>query len=855
MITAKSQYSFLRSIVQTVVEISGTMSIQDMSNFVSSFYALVLLHKNLPESFYIEDFEVEYNALNDNFPDLFSSFKATLSKINKENVERLYNSLRKAESFTDLNCDNNISWLYQLLKRDLEKSAFNKIGENKNKIEGKDLLYTTQFFTDEYMVKYLVDTCIKENGEHVGDLVFVDTSMGGGNFLTYAFAAMYEWYIENTNKRPDEIVSIIIGEQLVGYDLDPHLPIIASLSLYVNVALKTNIYKIPTISFYSGKDKDIYGYMAEKIISNKINKWGFQEHINNLKLSSKRIIYVTNPPFMGKRDMEPKLKNHLLSLFPQCKGDLCFSFLAKLLNQLRSHDLLAVVAQNGWMNLSSLKKFRETVLDNCHIDYCADLGSNAFFAINGEKTNIVLSIISKKRESLSSIFYNLRGLSYNEKSKYLLNGEKLEKIRYVIDQQEFKKNPSYELSYELVNSFMSLNTLDTYSKFAKTMQGSSTGNNSEFVKYVWDSKANGKEWKLVSKGGGFSKWQGLNIYKVKWGNNGDLIANNPGSALRNVKEMPSTELVYSDTGTLGLNVRLLLSGQVFIASGPGIKVLEGNKYCHLAFLNSKIATCILKIKNPKFTISAGYIGQLPVKGEIFKSDDLAKYAKKMIKLKATFLSSKVPNSEFSHSDYDAITDLDGYINQLIIADFKNYYKRKVVEDKIDCIILDFYKFSNPQLELVSQMLGLPPEPKGKMSIPEFDKFFSSQMTEGCVTISRKLNGCISGSENLLESASYEFGFSVGAIYRLLSRNVNDFILLRKMYKQDLIHKLTLKVCGINDLKSGCSKVVDPISVVKKLRKEYPYLYEKLLISQEVIVDVITRLHFKCFMNTPILKIK
>ena len=76
-----------------------------------------------------------------------------------------------------------------------------------------------------------------------------------------------------------------------------------------------------------------------------------------------------------------------------------------------------------------------------------------------------------------------------------------------------------------------------------------------------------------------------------------------------------------------------------------------------------------------------------------------------------------------------------------------------------------------------------------------------------------------------------------------------------MYKQDLIHKLTLKVCGINDLKSGCSKVVDPISVVKKLRKEYPYLYEKLLISQEVIVDVITRLHFKCFMNTPILKIK
>jgi hypothetical protein len=41
------------------------------------------------------------------------------------------------------------------------------------------------------------------------------------------------------------------------------------------------------------------------------------------------------------------------------------------------------------------------------------------------------------------------------------------------------------------------------------MQGTSTGNNNEFVKFAWE--VNGSpDWKLVSKGGGFSKWAGLN---------------------------------------------------------------------------------------------------------------------------------------------------------------------------------------------------------------------------------------------------------------------------------------------------------------------------------------------------------
>ena len=112
------------------------------------------------------------------------------------------------------------------------------------------------------------------------------------------------------------------------------------------------------------------------------------------------------------------------------------------------------------------------------------------------------------------------------------------------------------------------------------MQGSSTGDNKLMVKYIWETDEEG--WVLASKGGGYSKWGGLNFYKVKWGKRGELLKGNKGSALRNSSEIDNTAIVYSDTGTLGLSTRERLDGQVFIASGPGIKVLKGDPLCHLA---------------------------------------------------------------------------------------------------------------------------------------------------------------------------------------------------------------------------------------------------------------------------------
>ncbi len=72
---------------------------------------------------------------------------------------------------------------YQFLKKDSEKTAFKKI-KNSVKMQDEDYLYATQFFTDKYMVKYLVDEALSGYSQKVlKDIVIIDCAAGGGNFF------------------------------------------------------------------------------------------------------------------------------------------------------------------------------------------------------------------------------------------------------------------------------------------------------------------------------------------------------------------------------------------------------------------------------------------------------------------------------------------------------------------------------------------------------------------------------------------------------------------------------------------------------------------------------------------------
>lgn len=843
-------------LIQTLVGVAneiGTFTVQDKSLFFAFFYALVILKKreDRPISFSLDFFREQEEILLEMFPTMGHLFHSMILALPTSLTQKTYKAL-SGVSVSNKECDNTISWLYQSLKKSLEKAAFSKLGKESNKISGAELLYTTQFFTDEYMVQYLVNTCLTEDTDpfHV---VFVDPAVGGGNFLTYAFSTLFERQSKRTTESPVAIASGIIQNQLIGYDLDATLANIAQLSLYINVALKIGMTKVPPSLIFGGEKGDITGYLSSSISSNMIEGLTFESALEKAYQSPSKICFVTNPPFMGKRDMDTCLKNYLISMWPDCKGDLCFSFMNKLLQSLRPGDFVATVSQNGWMSLSSLKALRKTILDDYHIKYCVDMGSDAFYAINGEKTNIVLALFSKGSAG-KTVFFNLKTLSHQDKIRVLSTPSLLESYSYSTNQQSFFENASYELSYELIGAFSSLNALPKYSQFGKPMQGTSTGDNGNYVKHIWDIGASSSNWKLVSKGGGYSKWQGLNYYKVLWGDSGELISENPGSALRNVKEQGSTELVYSDTGTLGLNVRFPLPGQIFIASGPGIKVISGDKYCHLAFLNSRIVSCILRIKNPKFTISAGYIGGMPVTQEILESKELSSISRILIGNKQALLRRKLPNYEFKHDSYSKIDDVDSYVEKIMLSELDNAYDSLILEEEINNTILSLYHFDDRQREILIKMIvpGVFSDKESRIS--NIDDQLCSLLTEGCMPISKRLEGSVFGSENIIEVLSFIYKCSPKTVLSYAKSHIHSLHKTRRKYKDDLIHKIILSVLGVKGLNEGYCIVSSAKDIVGAIAEQYPYLSKSLHIDNACVKRIVEQVHTRCFFNDPILRL-
>jgi len=837
-----------------------TKEIEDYSIYTSILIAIISLKymktkdiSNITDKNYLEILKEEFILLEKRFPELINTFYKIDSYFKDELIKQeLFYLISKLFSKTDENIDNIISWMYQYIKYDLERSAFKK-----DKKEHKDLLYTTQFFTDNYMVKYIVDKSLEQiDITKIESINIIDCASGGGNFLTYSFEKLFNLIkIIKSNWSNNQTVDYILNNIILGYDLDNNLSKIASLSLFV----KACNYAIPSettnINIFGGYDTDKFGFLNNNILSNVIDNNTFISKLNQSKELNKIRIFLTNPPFMGKRDMDIELKNYLLNMYPDCKGDLCISFIQKINNEMNDNDIFGVVSQNNWMFLSSLSKFRKKFLLEKTLLDCVDLGTNAFEDISGEKTSVALFVISNKCENKLTNFFDLKDLRIIQK-KDALSIDLRGKDSFLIDQKKFLENKNYELNYRLKIGFDDILKLPTYSDYAKPMQGTSTGDNKKFIKYIWEINGN-NDWVSVSKGGGFCKWLGLNYFMVYWGENANKIKENSGSALRNIDKIALTDLVYSDTGTLGLNVRLLNKNQVFIASGPGIIIKSGNKYAHLAFLNSKTATFLLKVINPKFTISAGYISKINIANNILDSEYIINKSIKCLEIKEKLLARKLPNKEFKHLEYKNVINIEQTISDLIIEDLRLEYKLLELELQIENKIMHQYNFSlkqkNEMIEIVGKSCFSYIKSISNLSIEKIDKLSTSLINVNCMPIAKTVGKYTNGTAYLLEQLSFKILKNPETILHYIESNIISFHNLRKKYLLDFIHKIIIFELNITSLMLFSFKEINIENLKRDVLDKYEFL-KKINDFDNYFYHILYVHHKNSLFNKPIFSI-
>ncbi len=659
----------------------------------------------------------------------------------------------------DVNFTNNEVSSYavgKIIELD-EKNKFvyfdlvSQVFELSNKIYGKNIYTTTQFFTEPYMIDYLYcNSPYYENG-------IFDPCCGGGNFITN--------YLRKNKNRLNSVSDVKIElEKNVGYEIDPYLAKIAVLNIKITAVIlliengvclqPDDLNKIIPIIYTS--ENNITGSLDNNRIYNCITK----EEVNIDDLYLKCDAIATNPPFKTVKGMDDKLSLFLKNKYPLCNSDMCVSFLYKFYTLSKKyHKDIYMVSQNAFLYLSSFYVLRKIIFESKKIYSILDLGSGAFKNISGEKTNVSLIIMKNINEEI--IYSDLKNLTYKEKKDTILDCE-----HKCISVKDIIKN-----NYSFVRQNNEFKKVGDYSI---PMQGTSTGNSKKMIDFFWNH-FNDSNWLPVSKGGGYCRWYGLQKYKVKWGENACFIKENKGYALRNIHKFNETKLVYSDTGTSGINVRVFEDQEVFVASGPGIITDEKYKYNLMAFLNSQIASTQMRKMCPKYTISAGYLKQLSIANEVLESKKILKLSKKCTKIKYDFYSKRPNSYNFNFNIVNLI------VNRKMILDFiTNELKQELI--KLTC---------EREIEkIISMSLGIKyvNSPKSKINnilLDEFDSIWANNLNETCEIKKINTKNNLIGCDGILEYMSSIYNISFEIMFDFIINNIDKMVKTISMYNMFL----------------------------------------------------------------------
>ena len=696
-------------------------------------------------------------------------------------------SIRSYISDNSLYLDDSLSWVYQFSTKKSDAFPYND----------------TQFFTEKYMINTLVDSIHIDEGSKV-----MDPACGGGNFLLYSFDRLVE-------QAPEKDVfdrAVFALENLYGYEIDSFLAYVGAFNLKLKALMYVRHERELTMDDFTKLHSFVFYPKHESVSGFLDTKWENQCVVNCDSREERQLadvfdgvnVIITNPPFRTIKGMPAEQKEYLQEFYPMAKCDMCNAFIERIMDVLPASGKAAMVAQNSWMYLDSFTSLREMLLRKYTLNSIWELGSNAFYDLSGEKANIVLMTVTKE----------VPAKSHQIELGFLRNME-IDRIESVLEKGAVRTLPVKQMDvlkhtgsrFDMVSTDH-LKNLQTscvqYKNFAVPMQGTSTGNAKKLIDYYWNHFGD-EDWVLVSKGGGYSRFEGLNSYCVKWGKDGEYIKNTKGSAIRNAKYFTETQLVYSDTGTAGLNVRVLLPGQIFVASGPGIRIITGKTLAHLAFLNSRFAAFYVRLLSPKLTIAAGYIGKITVTDGILASEELETYAAACLETKKNRLSKRPNNYEFSYVRHPEGKHIPDMAEVWFQEDLEDEWTQLLNEEKIEAYISKEMKLTVEDHQAMDDYIGprIIKASESEMNQELCKDDAAGQLGFDCFPRRTKASKQSLGSDGLIEYISQTKMVSCETVYGELKKH---FDWLKDSYEDLYVHALVLSALKFKENKNREHKI-------------------------------------------------
>jgi len=332
--------------------------------------------------------------------------------------------------------------------------------------------------------------------------------------------------------------------------------------------------------------------------------------------------------------MEASLKDYVASKYPATKTDLFATFILRCLELCNSDGLTGYMTPFVWMFISSYEKLRTEIIENHFINNLIQLEYSGF-----DGATVPICTFTLRNQLIENAEGSYIRLS-DFKGAKLQAPKTLEAIQnpncgwfYTVKQENFSKIPKSIIAYSLSNRVISSFELDTISSCGKAVLGMNSTNNELFTrlwfeiadnKFKTDSVShndtiNSAKWFPYNKGGEYRRWYGNRYYVLNWENKGEYIHkrnkidfSHQGAPVRGKNYQFKESISWSFVTSGNFAVRYTEEGAMFDVAGSSVFVEKENQMSILAFLNSCVATHILKVLAPTLNFQVGNISSLPI---------------------------------------------------------------------------------------------------------------------------------------------------------------------------------------------------------------------------------------------------
>ncbi|WP_129724328.1 BREX-1 system adenine-specific DNA-methyltransferase PglX [Xylanivirga thermophila] len=397
--------------------------------------------------------------------------------------------------------------------------------------------------------------------------------------------------------------------------------------------------------------EDLFELQYREVILEKIPPLIKQAKI----MSQKYDVVCTNPPYMGRKYINTKLREYIDDNFYKVRVDLFSVFIERNYNYAKFNGHLGFMTPFVWMFITSYEELREKMINEKSITSLVQLEYSGFTEATVPVCTFTLRNIHTGESGEYVSLSDFKGADKQPLKTLEAAANREVNYRFTVKSDSFINIPGKPIAYwanpNLIEAFEKGKPMNS---IVEPKQGLATADNNRFLrlwhevnynkinfqcKSIEDSLNSKAKWFPYNKGGPRRQWYGNYDYVVNWENDGFEIRNfkdrwgKQRSVVRNPQYYFREAITWSLITSGGFSIRYRETGSIHDVAGMSAFSNNRDKLMYiLGLMSTKIANYVFKILNPTINLQVGdfnnfpvlFIDSKPIIDIVKKSIDIAK---------------------------------------------------------------------------------------------------------------------------------------------------------------------------------------------------------------------------------------